>query len=595
MNSFRRIAEPVFLIYLTLFLFVFAMRPLESDDNWWHLKTGQWIATHGQVPHEDPFSFAGEHTRWVCIHWLGSLAIYSLHQIGGLDGLRIFKSLYFVLVTGIFYCYARRKVPLSWLAFLCLPLAYVLLGRLLLRPDVFNFFFIQVFLIQLFYYERTGDRRAVFTLPLWSLLWNNVHLGSFIYGTVLIAVFLGAAVVRSLQGPGKAQVRDLGLVLALNFAALLINPYGWEGFLYPFKVFLQPEYIGFYQTTRNTVESQSSVWAFFSLRNSYCHILLLLGLFGVILNRKDPWTLIGLLIAAVAMFLGMIRNGPFFALVCAYVFAEGASRAGFLKKWTGWSGALKVDIMLFVMVTIIYAWHILGPMRLYDVYDGQKIPFLKVTSDRFSDAAIRVLTDNHISGPVFCGHLTGNEILWKAYPDLKPIGDGRYLDLKRYRDVRQLLGDPARFWPAAEEKYRFKIAVLDAKDGLYLKMIDHLAKDPQWQIIALKGTFIVYVKKGAFPLSQELNGFQQRLRAAEFLEDDNEKFNELMLRPVPSGLTVLPRVKPRVMEDFNQGVALMQLEYYPAAFKHFSKAMAVSNEAQFRNGIIVFLKKLGKL
>src|SRR6187200_1203291 len=31
-----------------------------DQDIWWHLRTGQWIAEHGQVPVTDPFSQYGQ-------------------------------------------------------------------------------------------------------------------------------------------------------------------------------------------------------------------------------------------------------------------------------------------------------------------------------------------------------------------------------------------------------------------------------------------------------------------------------------------------------------------------------------------------------
>jgi hypothetical protein len=42
-----------------------AMVPLVDPDIWWHLRTGQWIIEHAQVPGTDPFSAYGTGNHWV--------------------------------------------------------------------------------------------------------------------------------------------------------------------------------------------------------------------------------------------------------------------------------------------------------------------------------------------------------------------------------------------------------------------------------------------------------------------------------------------------------------------------------------------------
>ena len=53
----------------------------------------------------------------------------------------------------------------------------------------------------------------------------------------------------------------------------VINPYGVEGLLFPYKVFLFPKYYGFYKMISITAELQDSSYIFFSFDYFYYHFI----------------------------------------------------------------------------------------------------------------------------------------------------------------------------------------------------------------------------------------------------------------------------------------------------------------------------------
>ena len=198
--SNKIIPKSVFVI-LIIFIFCAFFKPIETEDIWWHLKTGQWIWTHKAVPNYDLFdlfsSFNNVKAHWLCnFQWLGSTIYYLVYLKFGFLGLKVFRSMLFLSIIGIFYFYGRKILPSYLLVILVFILTYGCSQSIFLRPDAFNYVFIQLFLITLFSFEKTSQRNILFILPVLGIFWVNLHLGSFVYGVSLISIFLLSALVR---------------------------------------------------------------------------------------------------------------------------------------------------------------------------------------------------------------------------------------------------------------------------------------------------------------------------------------------------------------------------------------------------------------
>jgi hypothetical protein len=111
---------------------------MELDDNWWHLAVGRWIATHHQVPTQDPFPYSNEKKQWLDTHWLGSLSFFKIYQWVGFLGLKFSRAFYFQIIIGIFFFYFYRRIPFFLLFLLSCLISFGLYTRCLLRPDIFN-------------------------------------------------------------------------------------------------------------------------------------------------------------------------------------------------------------------------------------------------------------------------------------------------------------------------------------------------------------------------------------------------------------------------------------------------------------------------
>src|SRR5579871_895144 len=70
-------------------IFIFAgmkgARTLLGDgDTGWHIRTGEWIMSHGRVPHVDIFSFTKNGQPWFAWEWLWDVIFAWMHQHWGL-------------------------------------------------------------------------------------------------------------------------------------------------------------------------------------------------------------------------------------------------------------------------------------------------------------------------------------------------------------------------------------------------------------------------------------------------------------------------------------------------------------------------------
>ena len=65
------------------FPFLLALEKVSESDTFWHLKTGEWILSHGAIPRTDPFSTTVYGKSWLDREWLFQAGIYTVYTWGG--------------------------------------------------------------------------------------------------------------------------------------------------------------------------------------------------------------------------------------------------------------------------------------------------------------------------------------------------------------------------------------------------------------------------------------------------------------------------------------------------------------------------------
>lgn len=235
-----RFAGPLVLISAA----ALAMRRLADSDTWWHLAAGRWIVTNGSVPRTDPFSYTVPDHAWVNLQWLYDVFVYGVFQFAGPAGLVLASVAFFTAATAVLYGNLRLWLAPSMAAALTLWAVVVCEERFLIRPEMFSLLLLGL-VVAVLLRMRRDDGRRLWLLPVLMLVWVNVH-SLFIIGLFCIACAVAGALASRLPllpaGWREASrlepscMRRLLLASAAAAVVTLVNPYGWEGVVFPLEL-----------------------------------------------------------------------------------------------------------------------------------------------------------------------------------------------------------------------------------------------------------------------------------------------------------------------------------------------------------------------
>src|SRR5258708_35802827 len=82
---------------------------LGDGDTGWHVRTGEWILAHHQIPRADVFSFTKSGQPWFAWEWLWDVAFAWLHQRWGLGGVVLVRLLAISLASAVLFRLVYRR------------------------------------------------------------------------------------------------------------------------------------------------------------------------------------------------------------------------------------------------------------------------------------------------------------------------------------------------------------------------------------------------------------------------------------------------------------------------------------------------------
>ena len=383
-----------------------------DSDFWWHLKTGQFIVQHHRLPAPDPFAYTTaaappgypgeEHTRYFNLthEWLAQVGMYLVYAIGGFPAIVFLRALLLTAACLIAGAIAARRTNSAWWGFAA-ALAAGSVGVVFAtdRPTLISFLFTVVFIALLEW------RRAIWTLPLLSLIWANCH-GGFFVGWIVCAAYCLEALIR--RDPAR---KPLLLVSAAVFAASAINPNGLE---------IIPTILRYRQSAMTAVNLEwipPKWWA-----DPYgFHILLYASIPILLISfrrvRPADWILMAFFtFAALSAFRNEIYVGLFAPIVIATYFP--------------WKRTLPVAARcagLVLLAVVVAVGAARGPFFQFRAGEW-----------RYPAGAVDFLRSHQVTSPIFNTYMVGGYLIWKGE---SVFIDGRSLSESVFQDYRTITFD----------------------------------------------------------------------------------------------------------------------------------------------------------
>lgn len=416
--------QKTFIALLFISIFLMTLRPVEDPDFWWHLRTGQLIASTGTIPHADPFSFTFAGKPWTAHEWLSELLLFSLYQIGGFPILIIVFS--FFITTAFLILYLRSTANVYISGFILLLGAISTAPVWGVRPQILTFLFSSLYLFLLEQYYENHDLKWILPLPILTILWVNLHAG-YAMGLVIIAVYTFChfleLIWHQLSGSEeKLRSRELippVIIFGASLLAVMLNPNGPRMYIYPFETLTSPSMQQFIQEWFSPDFHQKE-WQPFALLLISMPVIAIFGR-----GAKIKLARVALVFLFGYMALRSMRNIPLFILSAVPVMIDLANAAlqstkqAFSSKLS--PGYTPPPAMPRILHMIVIACAILlAAGRFVMVTEEQA----STEKEKFPSAAVDWIMANRPPGNIYNTYGWGGYLIWRL-PDYPVYIDGR--------------------------------------------------------------------------------------------------------------------------------------------------------------------------
>jgi hypothetical protein len=476
----------IFEVYVFVFAFLFASRPLSDGDFWWHLKTGEYIVRNFSIPRIDFYSFTVPGKPWVAHEWLSEVIFYLVYSRGGFNTL-IF--IFTVLTVLAFWIVFRRTKSHPFVkGFAVLLSVWSILPTMGVRPRTFTLLFAAIYLAVLHRFVRERETRAIWWLVPLMILWVNLHAG-FLLGLVLIGVAIAGVVLDAWFAGEKLasqlpRLKTLALVFVACLVAVNLNPQGPRIFLFPFEFFLSPVQQDQIVDWLSPDFHQKELFPLLAL------IMLTIASLALSPKRVRPSELL-LYLATLYMTLKSNRHMAILALVAGPMLAD------YLQHWldttrftrtfgesrSASTGRRKVIFNLILLVPLIACLIKLKSV----IYSPPTQKQIGVPLNAVSFLKANGITGNTFTDP----NIWGGYLIWET-PSNPVYIDGR-IDMYGDEFIREYLGIIRGLtrWQEPFDKYDVQVALVSPTTPLRLQ----LEQSPQWQQLYRDEMAVVFRRK----------------------------------------------------------------------------------------------------
>lgn len=478
----------VICVFSLLFVGYFHQITAMTQDLGRHFLIGKIVLETGHVPLTNLFSYTYPDFPFINMHWLSEVVFYLIFQMSGFDGLLLFSTVTMLLAFSLIFFYAFKRTSIFSLAITSLLYLRILFERTDIRPEVFSYIFIAIFIFILYRYREKFSWWIFLLIPL-EILWVNMHI-YFIIGIGVLGLFCIDEIIRHRD---NLITKRSGLLFLITFLAILatfVNPSGFQGAIYPLHIF---ENYGY------TIEENQSIFFLESLgfhKSSilYFKITTVLLFITLCLSYKKT-RLIDWLLAISFTIIGAsaVRNLPLFVFATFVPFALFLPLL--LQKLTYLLPPIPYRKAFFSQYTLIGLLFLLFCWQIQEVQATRTFGFGVQAG---AEQGVDFLQTHQIKGPIFNNFDIGSYLDYRLYPTERVFIDGRPGEYpasffqKVYIPMQQ---DPALF-ARVSRQYNFNTIIFSHTDQTPWgeQFMNAIVRDKNWKTIYLDPTIIVLVK-----------------------------------------------------------------------------------------------------
>lgn len=445
-----------------------------------HLLTGKIIVETFSVPNVNLFSYTHPQFPFINHHFLSEVIFYLVFLLFGNNGLQTLTIIVIFAAFGLIYFYAGRRYSYPVAAVISFLYLGVLFERNDIRPELFSFLFLSIFITILFK-NREKFTRLIYLLPLISLLWVNIHIYFFV-GIVVLILFVIDAFFQK-----KEILKQLCVVLGICLIAILINPNFINGAVYPLKVFGNYGY---------TIEENQSIFLLESLgfqkvSVGYLKIAAFLLFLALFLNYRKARVIDWLLaITFTYTALVAVRNLPLFVFATFIPFGKNLydisleSSRKLLKRYS------YASLLVSLIIIGFFLW------QINLVINKNQIGFGVAPG---AERGVDFFLEQNLHGPIFNNFDIGSYLIYRLYPKEKVFIDGRpeaypaTFIQQTYIPMQEDLG----IFEQVDKQYHFQAIFFSHTDMTPWgqKFLGEIVKNNNWKTIYLDETSIILLKQ----------------------------------------------------------------------------------------------------
>jgi hypothetical protein len=502
---------------LILLVFARGIFPIEAEDIFSNIATGEYIWGHKALPTTDPFSFTGPHA-WALNRPLACVMMYGVHALGGLSYVQVFcVGLLAIAYTLLYLVWSRRSGD-RLTSFLVIALA-IMGSCYWFHPRIYVFGYL-FFTTTLLLLTSPDIRRAAWVVPI-QVLWVNCHPSSIV-GVIMTAIWWGTVAFggvasrrkgssatlhpasgtlqrreeRGVSGAGYASIvlgftalgslassQGLGSVTKLFEELFLAHPsraniFEW---LSPFSPLVSGQHLAWWFFGASVVISMTVCWA--------------------MLSRERPagWgVLLAVTTGFLVMSLGCGRHIPLLYMSASGLLIVTWSR--FLAERNGFStGRSKMAVNLFLCALVL---GVITKTALFGYANGdseRKLAF-GVDARKFPQKLLLLLKDAKVGGNILVSYDLGSFFIYTMYPQYRVYIDGARLDevygeagYRRYME----LGNDAHVLREEFDRYDIRsiLVSLPTSESEIVAAYRFLSSSPEWGLAYFDDWHMLYIKR----------------------------------------------------------------------------------------------------